>query len=100
MLDEHRSRLYPDVPTGKEAIGTGWTMGAWRGIAAPKNLPKAVQVKLEAAVQKAYESKEYHDFMEQRGFGLRWAAPKEFSEMMVKSDRELGVAMKAVGLAK
>ena len=53
VLDENRSTLYPTVPTIKEAIGSTWTMGAWRGIAAPECLPPAIQTRLAAAVKKA-----------------------------------------------
>ena len=100
VLDEQPSGLYPKVPTGSQAIGTRWSMGAWRGIAAPKNLPKAVEARLQSAVKKAYESREYQDFMTQRGFGMRWAGPDEFAAFMAEEDRKMGVVMKAVGLAK
>ncbi len=100
ILDERRSRLYPNVPTGAEAIGTKWSMGAWRGIGAPKNLPKAIEARLQAAVKKAYESKEYAEFMTQRGFGMRWAAPAEFAAFMAEEDAKFGVVMRAVGLVK
>jgi tripartite-type tricarboxylate transporter receptor subunit TctC len=100
ILDDKPSRLYPNVPTGAQAIGTKWSMGAWRGIGAPKNLPKAIEARLQAAVKKAYESKEYEEFMTQRGFGMRWAAPTEFAAFMAEEDAKFGVVMKAVGLAK
>jgi tripartite-type tricarboxylate transporter receptor subunit TctC len=100
VLDDKPSQLYPQVPTGAQAIGTKWSMGAWRGLGAPKNLPKAIEARLQAAVKKAYESKEYADFMAQRGFGMRWAAPAEFAAFMAEEDAKFGVVMKAVGLAK
>jgi tripartite-type tricarboxylate transporter receptor subunit TctC len=100
ILDDKPSRLYPNVPTGAQAIGTRWSMGVWRGIGAPKNLPKAIEARLQAAVKKAYESKEYEEFMTQRGFGLRWAGPEEFATFMAREDEQMGVVMKAVGVAK
>jgi tripartite-type tricarboxylate transporter receptor subunit TctC len=100
VLDESRATLYPQVPTAREAVGSQWCMGAWRGVGAPKNLPKAIESRLQAAVKKAYESKEYAEFMRQRGFGLRWAGPADFARFMAQSDRELGAVMKTVGLAK
>jgi tripartite-type tricarboxylate transporter receptor subunit TctC len=100
ILDDKPSGLYPSVPTGKQEIGTTWSMGVWRGIGAPKNLPPEVETKLRDAVKKAYDSQEYRDFMTNRGFGMRWAGPDEFAEMMASSDGQLGAAMKAVGLAK
>ena len=100
IFDDKPSNLYANVPTGKQEIGTDWKMGVWRGIGAPKNLPPAIDSKLQDAVKKAYDSKEYRDFMTNRGFGMRWAGPAEFAEIMAASDAQLGAAMKAVGLAK
>jgi tripartite-type tricarboxylate transporter receptor subunit TctC len=100
ILDEKPSRLYPEVPTGAQAIGTRWSMGAWRGIGAPKNLPKAIEARLQAAVKKAYESREFEEFMTQRGFGLRCAEPAEFAAFMAEEDMKFGAVMKSVGLAK
>lgn len=99
VLDDKPSALYPQVPTGAQA-GTQWSMGAWRGIGAPKNLPKAIEARLQAAVKKAYESREFEEFMTQRGFGRRWAGPEEFAAFMAREDEKMGAVMKAVGLAK
>ena len=100
LFDDQPSLLYPKVPTGMQAIGLRWRLGAWRGIAAPKHLPRDVEARLQAAVKKAYESKEYQEFMTQRGFGLCWAGPKEFADYMADADKQLGVIMKEIGLAK
>ncbi len=100
ILDAQPSTLYPNVPTGAQAIGAKWSMGAWRGIGAPKNLPNAIETRLRAAVEKAYQSKEYADFMAQRGFGRRWAGPEEFAAFMAKEDEQMGAVLKSVGLAK
>jgi tripartite-type tricarboxylate transporter receptor subunit TctC len=100
ILDDKPSDLYPGVPTGRQAIGTTFSMGVWRGIGAPKNLPPAIEARLQNAVKKAYDSQEYREFMTNRGFGMRWADPQEFAAIMAASDAQLGAAMKAVGLAK
>ena len=100
ILDDEPSALYPKVPTAKQAIGSGWTMGGWRGVGAPKDLPREIETRLQAAVKKAYESREFRDFMISRGFSMRWLPPAEFSEFMVRSDQQMGVVMKAVGLAQ
>ena len=100
ILDDKPSSLYPDVPTAKQAIGSNWTLGTWRGIGAPKNLPGPIEERLRTAVKKACESQEYRDFMANRGFGVRWADPDEFAKLMAASDEQMGGVMKAVGLAK
>jgi tripartite-type tricarboxylate transporter receptor subunit TctC len=100
VMASQRSTLFPNVPTLKEATGSDWATGAWRGIAAPKGLPPAVAARLEAAVKKAYDSKEYKDFMGQRGFGMLWGNGKEFAAFMAKGDADMKAVMTAVGLVK
>lgn len=100
IMDSQRSALYPNVPTLKEATGSSWSTGAWRGIAAPKGLPPDVAARLEASVKKAYDSKEYKDFMAQRGFGMLWGNSAEFARFMAKGDADMKAVMTAVGLAK
>ena len=100
VMSSNRSALFPNVPTLKEATGSDWATGAWRGIAAPKGLPAPVAARLEASVKKAYDSKEYKDFMAQRGFGLLWGSSSEFAGFMAKADADMKAVMTAVGLAK
>jgi tripartite-type tricarboxylate transporter receptor subunit TctC len=100
IMSDKPAALYPQVPTLKAAIGSNWTMAAWRGIVAPKGIPADVRDKLAAAVRKVAGSKEYTDFMASRGFGVTYAGPEDFGKFMAKSDAELGATMKAVGIAK
>ena len=100
VMASSRSALFPNVPTLKEATGSDWATGAWRGIAAPKGLPPAVATRLEASVKKAYDSKEYKDFMAQRGFGMLWGNSGEFASFMAKGDADMKAVMTAVGIAK
>jgi tripartite-type tricarboxylate transporter receptor subunit TctC len=100
ILDDRPSELFPKVPTLKTAIGSNWTAGVWRGMGAPKNLPRPIEDKLVAAVKKAFDSKEYKDFMHTRGFGAKYLPPKEFAAFMARTDAETGALMKSVGLAK
>jgi tripartite-type tricarboxylate transporter receptor subunit TctC len=100
IMNDKPSALYPNVPTLKSAIGSDWTMAAWRGMVAPKGIPAEARDKLSAALKKIAASKEYNEFMSSRGFGVIYAGPDEFAKFMAKSDTELGATMKAVGLAK
>jgi tripartite-type tricarboxylate transporter receptor subunit TctC len=100
VMANKRAALYPNVPTLKEATGSNWTMAAWRGIAAPKGVPVDVRDKLVAAIKKVASSKEYNDFMTQRGFGVIYEGPDEFAKFMAKADADLGATMKAVGIVK
>jgi tripartite-type tricarboxylate transporter receptor subunit TctC len=100
VMDSKPTPLYPKVPTMKEAAGSGWTVSAWRGIAAPKGLPKDVETKLITAIKKIWDSKEFKDFAESKGYGTQWAAGPDFAAFMAKGDADMGTVMKAAGLAK
>ena len=95
-----RSPLFPNVPTMKAGMGSDWTVSAWRGIAGPKGMPKDVADKLVATVKKIWDSKEFKDFAAQRGYGTEWAPQADFAAFMAKGDADMGVVMKAAGLAK
>ena len=43
------------------ASGSAWTVSAWRGIAAPKGIPKDVETKLVGAIKKIWDSKDFKD---------------------------------------
>ena len=51
-------------------------------------------------MKKAYDSKEYKDFMAQRGFGMLWGNGAEFAGFMAKADADMKAVMTAVGIAK
>jgi tripartite-type tricarboxylate transporter receptor subunit TctC len=95
-----RNPSFPDVPTLKEAMGIDYSTGAWRGIAGPKGLPADVSAKLTASLKKVYDSKEFKDFMGNRGFGTIWGDAAEMAAFMDKGDAQMGEAMKAAGLSK
>lgn len=99
MSDERQS-LFPDVPTLKEATGSEWKLAVWRAIAAPKDMPAEARERLIAAIESAYNSETYQNFMKERGFGLRWAGPEEATQIVAADDASLGEVMKKAGLAK
>jgi len=92
--------VFPNVPLYQDASGVHWNFGGWRGIAAPKGLPQDIRNTLGAALQKISAGKAYQDFLTTRGFGAMWADGQQFAEFMSQADAEMGVVMKAVGLAK
>ncbi|HYF61011.1 MAG TPA: tripartite tricarboxylate transporter substrate binding protein [Burkholderiaceae bacterium] len=100
VMDPKRADLFPNVPTLKEATGSGWATGAWRGIAAPRGLPADVRTRLETSLKKVWDSKEFKDFMSQRGFGVLWGNGEEFGRFMARGDADMKQVMTAVGIAK
>jgi tripartite-type tricarboxylate transporter receptor subunit TctC len=100
VMATERNPAFKEVPTLKEAIGVDYSVGAWRGIAAPKGVPKEVADKLTAALRKAWESQEFKDFMNARGFGMKWADAAGFAKFMADGDAAMAKAMAAAGLKK
>jgi len=100
IMAPERNPIFKDIPTLKEAAGIDYSVGAWRGIAGPKGLPQDVATKLTAALKKTYDSKEFKDFMSNRGFGVVWGDAAAFAKFMEEGDAKMGDAMKAAGLAK
>jgi len=100
IMDANPPALYPAVPPLKAALGSDWAVAAWRGIAAPKGIPKDAEARLVAAVKAAYDSPDYKKFMADRGFGVVYLPPAEFGSFMAKSSNDLGATMKAVGVIK
>jgi tripartite-type tricarboxylate transporter receptor subunit TctC len=111
MLDANRARslavmaparlsAFPAIPTLQEAMGIGFTAGAMRVITGPAGIPAEVKAVMEPALKKVYDSKEYQDFMNARGFGLVYADAAGAAKQLAEADTVLGDAMKAAGLAK
>lgn len=99
MSDEPQA-LFPDVPTLKEATGSDWKLSVWRTIAAPKDMPEEARTRLIEAIERAYNSDTYQNFMKEQGYGLSWAGPAEVTAKVAADDETLGAVMKEAGLAK
>ncbi|WP_442881086.1 tripartite tricarboxylate transporter substrate binding protein [Bosea sp. (in: a-proteobacteria)] len=100
IMATERNPQFKDVPTLNETLGINYSVGAWRGIGGPKGLPADIQAKMTAALKKAFDSKEYKDFMNSRGFGMKFADGAGFAKFMADGDVAMAAAMKAAGLAK
>jgi len=100
IMAPQRNPLFGNVVTLNETLGINYATGAWRGIAGPRNLPQDVQQALGAALKRAYDNREYHDFMSSRGFGTVYGDAARFTSFMAESDRAMGEAMRAAGLAR
>ena len=93
--------VFQDVPTLKEAMGIDFTIGAWRGFAAPKGLP--------AGHGHASSSPRSRRSTTCTSTKTSWPSAASawcggcrpsFATFMAKSDAQFGKTMKAAGLAK
>ncbi len=100
VMAPERLSAFPNIPTLKEAMGVDYQNGAWRGIAGPPGLPAEVKAAVEPALGKVFNSNEYKEFLNARGFGLSYADAAGFARHLEEADKSLGDAMMAAGLAK
>jgi tripartite-type tricarboxylate transporter receptor subunit TctC len=98
-MADKRDPAFRDVPTLKE-LGINWTMGAWRGIAAPKGTSPEIVAVLEKALDKVVKGKDFTDFMNAAPFGVLWKPSAEFGKFMAEQDESMGALMKEAGVTK
>jgi tripartite-type tricarboxylate transporter receptor subunit TctC/membrane protein implicated in regulation of membrane protease activity len=100
IMAPQRNPMFANVPTLNETLGINYSTGAWRGIAGPRNMPAEIAATLSAALKRAFDNREFHEFMNARGFGTVWGDAPRFASFMAESDRAMGDAMRAAGLAR
>ena len=99
VIDVERHRLWPEVPTLREATGADWNALAWGGVAGPRGLPDEVVVTLTGTLERIAAMDEFRDLLERRGTGAVYRDAAGFGAYMAQSDASFGEAMRAVGLA-
>ncbi len=89
VMAQRRSDSLPDVPTLKER-GIDWSIGTWRGVAAPKGMSAERLRVLSAAVRRVVTSDEYLAFMHNAGFGAAFEPPEQFGVELTRLDEQFG----------
>jgi tripartite-type tricarboxylate transporter receptor subunit TctC len=100
VMAARRNPQFPNVPTLNEMLGINYSVGAWRGVAAPRGLPAEIQTRYVTALKRIYDGREFQDFMNNRGFGMTWADPAGFAEFMARGDAAMQTMMRGAGLAR
>lgn len=90
---------FPDTPALGE-LGVDYSIGAWRGFAAPLETPPEIATALSEAVAEAAAATEFTEFMAGRGFGVLYLSPEEHASFMAEADLQMADAMAAAGLAR
>ncbi|CAG9622286.1 tripartite tricarboxylate transporter substrate binding protein [Sutcliffiella rhizosphaerae] len=85
VMTDNRVDSLPDVPTLKEG-GIDLSIGTWRGVAAPKDIPDAEAKKLEEAFAVAAQSDEFKSTLDKFGLGYRYENSEGFSELLKSQD--------------
>ncbi len=99
IMSDERHPAFPDIPTLKEQ-GMDWSVGAWRGIAMPKGTPADIVAVMEKALEKIVATKEYKEFMKNKGYGILYRSSSEFGKFLAEADKANGALLKATGIVK
>ncbi len=100
IMAAERADILPDVPTIEEAVGSTWTGGVWRGMAGPAGMPEDIVARYEEVLKGVYDSAEFQDFMEARGFDVLWGTAAEFGDFMAENNDDIGAILRELGLAQ
>lgn len=100
ILSPERNPAFPNIPTLKESIGSDYSLGEWRGVAGPKGLPPEIVAKLETALEKAYNSTTYQDYMQKLGFGMEWRNATDFTAFLEENNTYMGGIIEKIGMKK
>ena len=93
-----RNPLYPDVPTVAESGYKGFEAVSWSGMSVPKDTPKAIVDKLEAAMKEAMGSPAVKAKMEGQGFVVPVQGSKAYTEFVGKEVDRWTKVIKTAGI--
>src|SRR3546814_15155103 len=94
VLSAEPLEAYPDVPTIGEATGEPWSGGPWRGIVGTAGLPDDIRQTLTSAVETAWQSEEFQEFIQSPGFSTHCSAGEQSRQL----DRKIAGSGTSVAL--
>lgn len=80
LLDDHRDKTFPDLPTAKE-LGVNVVYHLWRGVLAPKKTPRPIIDKLAAACKKMVQDKTVVSMIHKLGDQIEYLGPDDFTKV-------------------
>ncbi len=89
LFSEKRMPDFPEVPTVREQ-GENFTMGQWRGLAAPKGTPPDVIKKLHDAFKKGMEDPAFMKNAADMSVALAYLGPADFGKLMAADHERYG----------
>ncbi|RKJ93968.1 Bug family tripartite tricarboxylate transporter substrate binding protein [Alicycliphilus denitrificans] len=98
VTSDHRSLLFPSIPTLAEAGVKGVNIHVFFALLAPSGIPDAVKQKLSSLSQAALKSPELRKQLESRGLDIPSNnTPEELSHKMRRETQEWAVIIRASG---
>lgn len=94
-----RSKAMPDLPTLDEVGLKGYEVTAWFGLAAPAKTPREVVDKVNQALNRATQSTDVRDRMQERGADLFQGTPEHFRAYVKAEIDKWGPVVKRAGVS-
>ena len=95
LFADKRLELFPDVQTVKEQR-VNFSMGMWRGLAAPKGTPPEVIAKLHDAFKKGMDDPVFKKNAKDMAVNLEYLGPKDFGKLMAEDHEFYGKLVKEI----
>lgn len=95
LFADKRLAMFPDAPTVKEQ-GINFSMGMWRGLAAPKGTPPDVIKKLNDAFKKGMDDPAFKKSAEDMAVTIHYLGPEDFGKLMASEDKVYADLVKEV----
>ena len=97
---DRRSPLagFPDLPTIAEAGVPGYSAPTWSGVIAPAGVPRPIVDKLNAAINRAIQSRRLQGALRRDRRRARGGTPEEFAALIASDSKKWGEVIKRAGI--
>jgi tripartite-type tricarboxylate transporter receptor subunit TctC len=92
LMAQERAALFPKIPTLREQ-GIDWSMGAWRGLGAPRATPVAALRRLIEGLERVVRGEKYRKVLQDAGFGTADLTGGEAGQEMHRVDVQMGALL-------
>ncbi|MBV6306633.1 tripartite tricarboxylate transporter substrate binding protein [Candidimonas humi] len=94
-----RLAALPKVPTIAETGLTGYEANSWYGILAPAGTPRAIVLKLNAAIDKVLQMPDVRKRLDSEGAEIVGGSPEQFADYIKQQKQEMGEIVSKAGLS-
>lgn len=95
-MESKRHPRFPDVPTVDEALGVAWHISHWRGVVAPRGLPRGLCDKFVTGLRRVAADRAFQEEAAANAFALLWHFDDEFAHYMDEEDRRFGAIIQSL----
>jgi tripartite-type tricarboxylate transporter receptor subunit TctC len=98
VLAPQRNPVLPDVPTSAEVGFATLEGGAWFGVLAPADTPRAIVDWFNAEARKGFEAPDVRERLTKQGLQLPLGTPEEFAAFIAAENKRWGEVIRRGGI--